>query len=58
MVADAVLRNLSPTGSCLVTGENTGVWLFLLVNREGRNVAFGSERRAVPASDMPFELEN
>ena len=38
MVADAVLRNQSPTRDYLVTGENTGVRLFLLVNREGRNV--------------------
>ena len=32
-----------------------GVRLFLLVNREGRNVTFGSERRAVPAWKLPFE---
>jgi hypothetical protein len=54
-VADAVVRNRSPTGQHLVTGENTGVSHFFLANREGRTVAFGSERRAIPAWKRPFE---
>ena len=55
LVVDAVVRNWSPRSQHLVTGENTGVRHFFLANREGRNVAIGSERRAIPAWKRPFE---